>query len=294
MSDTWYKRDIRKAIKGMMLLSPEERGCYNTLIDHQYLMGGPLHDDDKYLAGLMNCDVRVWRRIRQQLLDKKRIVISGGRIEDLRASCELATRQAQRSKRVASGQLGGIASGEARKNKDIGEAGASHTSNQIRGEKSREEPPLPPKGGVPLAEAKSSTPEEEFEQTFWPKYPRKQAKKPALKAFIKARKTTPLATIMAGLERYAAAMIGREEFIAHPASFLNGERWNDEAQPAPSNGARQNGAGWVIPFGTAEYAAWRGYHVKENSSQMYDYPENPPPGYEARAPVRWPSHLRKG
>ena len=42
MSDDWYKRDIRAAIAGMTHLTLEERGAYNTIIDHQYLMGrGP-------------------------------------------------------------------------------------------------------------------------------------------------------------------------------------------------------------------------------------------------------------
>lgn len=147
MSDDWYKRDVRKAIDGMALLTPEERGCYNTLIDHQYLMGGPLRDDDRYLAGLMNCDVRVWRRVKQQLLDKGRIALrSDGRIEDVRATYELARRYAQRSQRVASGKLGGIASGKARKNKANGEAHASLPFKQIRGEEIREESKSVPNG----------------------------------------------------------------------------------------------------------------------------------------------------
>jgi uncharacterized protein YdaU (DUF1376 family) len=140
MSDNWYKRDVRKAIDGMRLLTPEERGCYNTLIDYQYLFEGPLHDDDRYIAGLMGCDVRVWKRIKKQLLDKQRISLtSDGRIEDLRASHELASRYAQRSQRVASGHLGGIASGKAKKTKVNGEAHASLPFKQIREEEIREE-----------------------------------------------------------------------------------------------------------------------------------------------------------
>lgn len=139
MSDDWYKRDVRAAIKGMLKLTLEERGAYNTLIDHQYLMGEPLPDDDAYLAGLMGCDIRVWRRVKRALLDKGRIQTSGGRIEDLRASCELASRQAQRSKRAMAGQLGGIASGKSRKTADSNEAHASSASNQRREEKKRTE-----------------------------------------------------------------------------------------------------------------------------------------------------------
>lgn len=146
MRDDFYRRDIRLAIKSMTGLTLEERGAYNTLKDHQYLMGGPLPDDDAYLAGLMGCDVRIWRRVKGQLLIKKRISISDGVIADERASYTLASRELQRSQRVASGQLGGIASGLARKSQhetpkinDLGEPHASPASNQIRGEKRRED-----------------------------------------------------------------------------------------------------------------------------------------------------------
>ena len=138
MGDDWYQRDVRAAINGMLHLTLEERGAYNTLIDHQYLMSGPLHDDDQYIAGLMGCDVRIWKRIKKQLLAKNRIEISDGRIADVRASYTIASRQATRSKRVAAGQLGGIASGQSRKNKALAKANASPPSNQIREEEKRE------------------------------------------------------------------------------------------------------------------------------------------------------------
>ena len=134
MNDTWYQRDVRSAIKGMARLNLEERGAYNTLIDHQYLMGGPLPEDDRHIAGPMGCDVRVWKRVKKQLVAKDRIQISDGLIEDVRASYELAKRDAQRKKRIASGQAGGKASGESRKNKKLGEAPASKQTNQIRRE----------------------------------------------------------------------------------------------------------------------------------------------------------------
>jgi hypothetical protein len=77
--------------------------------------------------------------------------------------------------------------------------------------------------------------DQEFTERFWPMYPKKDCKKPALRAWTKARATTDLETIMAGLERYVA-MLGRKptgpnDFIpnaANPATWLNAERWNDE------------------------------------------------------------------
>jgi len=157
VSDDWYKRDVRKALDGMASLTPEERGIYNTLIDHQYLMGGPLKDDDRYIAGLMNCDIRVWRRIKKQLLDKERISLtSGGRIEDLRASYTIAERNVLRSKRIASGQLGGISSGKVRKSKASSEAHASGPSKEIREDKIREDKKERKKGNGATAPQRES------------------------------------------------------------------------------------------------------------------------------------------
>ncbi len=54
--------------------------------------------------------------------------------------------------------------------------------------------------------------------------------------------------LKAGAERYAAATAGKDpEFIAHPKTWLNAERWTDEPdQPRDTdNGgaARQHGSG---------------------------------------------------
>lgn len=70
--------------------------------------------------------------------------------------------------------------------------------------------------------------EQQFDQ-FWREYPRKVGKGAARKAFLKAIRVAPFERILAGLERYKAEISGREmRYVAHPASWLNGERWDDE------------------------------------------------------------------
>lgn len=72
----------------------------------------------------------------------------------------------------------------------------------------------------------------EFEE-WWIRYPKKQSKKPALKAFIKARKTTSLETLHEGLTRYIESVAGKDpQFIALAGTWLNSERWNDEPAKA--------------------------------------------------------------
>lgn len=66
---------------------------------------------------------------------------------------------------------------------------------------------------------------------FWTAYPRKTAKADARKAFTKAWKKLPPfdeeAILIGGLER-AKASWGEAQFIPHAATWLNGERWQDE------------------------------------------------------------------
>lgn len=70
--------------------------------------------------------------------------------------------------------------------------------------------------------------EREFHENFWPAYPKKVGKQDALKAFIKARKTTDLETILEGVNRYSSQPFEDSRLIKHPQGWLNGKRWEDE------------------------------------------------------------------
>ncbi|MBN9031632.1 MAG: hypothetical protein BGO05_20805 [Rhizobiales bacterium 63-7] len=95
--------------------------------------------------------------------------------------------------------------------------------------------------------AKSADPdpiEIEFQEAFWPIYPRKVDKADALKAFKRARKETSLETIMACLQSYKRKMDGTDlQFIRHASKFLNAKPWNDDGNgalpgPKPADAAR--------------------------------------------------------
>lgn len=58
---------------------------------------------------------------------------------------------------------------------------------------------------------------------FWDGYPRKDDKGHARKAWLKARRTTSAAAILAGLHGYPFSESPR--FVPLPATWLNGERW---------------------------------------------------------------------
>lgn len=64
---------------------------------------------------------------------------------------------------------------------------------------------------------------------FWGAYPRKVGKGQARKAWAKAIKTTDPAEIITAAKRYAGQRRGEDpQFTAHPATWLNGERWADQ------------------------------------------------------------------
>jgi len=73
-----------------------------------------------------------------------------------------------------------------------------------------------------------------FDEQFWPAYPRKTARKQAIRAFAKLRPSpVMLERILAGLERQKVSSAWRDPlFIPHAATWLNGERWLDEVPVA--------------------------------------------------------------
>ncbi len=84
---------------------------------------------------------------------------------------------------------------------------------------------------------------DEFD-TFWKLYPRKIGKEKARGAWAKALRLTNAATIIAGLGRLLSSLVANEpQFIPHPATWLNGGRWTDEADTE----ATPRGAAYV-PF----------------------------------------------
>jgi hypothetical protein len=60
----WYARDPRAALIGMMGLTLEERGAYNTILDLIYVHDGEVIDDETYLLAWLRVEKRIWRRLR--------------------------------------------------------------------------------------------------------------------------------------------------------------------------------------------------------------------------------------
>lgn len=109
----WYKRDPNAALTGMMGLTLEERGAYNTVLDLIYTRDGNLPDDERFIAGWLSVDVRVWRRIKQRLIELEKLYVRDGVLRNSRADEEVL----EALSRVGSATEAGRQSGVTRRRK---------------------------------------------------------------------------------------------------------------------------------------------------------------------------------
>lgn len=142
----YHKRYHSDALAGFMSLTLEERGAYQTVLDMMYDRGGPLIDNERLLAGYMNCSIRKWRALREILIEKRKIVINeDGLITNVRTEKEIENLTKTHRKHVQSGTTGGRISAEKRKK-----------ANEI---KEGEQAPLEPASTDPstISEARSQS-----------------------------------------------------------------------------------------------------------------------------------------
>ena len=117
--------------------------------------------------------------------------------------------------------------------------------SEVRDQKSEKEKPTPtPEPPAPsvCAAPALNTLEQETKaaafDVFWEQWPRREAKAAARRAWSKI----PIAeypALMAGLEMWRKSEQWTRGIVPHPATWLNGRRWEDEVEIlAPSSGAK--------------------------------------------------------
>lgn len=91
----------------------------------------------------------------------------------------------------------------------------------------------PPGVGVQGEGGCKCQPASDLFDEFWAAFPRKEAKQAARKAWGKLRPDAGLlGQMLEAIEQQKAWKAWLEGFIPHPATWLNGRRWEDEAPPA--------------------------------------------------------------
>jgi uncharacterized protein YdaU (DUF1376 family) len=89
----WHKRDHNAALRGMMNLTLEERGAYNTILDLIYAHDGALEDLPRDICRALGCNIRTWRRLKARLLELGKIYVHAGCLRNQRADEEIANAQ---------------------------------------------------------------------------------------------------------------------------------------------------------------------------------------------------------
>lgn len=83
----WNIRDFLQGVRGM---KPDQIGIYSIVLLLIYDSMGMLRDDDRFIAGHCQMDIRYYRRLRQQLLESGKVYEADGYLYNNRAQAEIA------------------------------------------------------------------------------------------------------------------------------------------------------------------------------------------------------------
>lgn len=158
-SENFYRRDPGKALSGMVGLTLEERGVYNTVLDLLYSTWRPLNDDRAFLANWCGCAVQKLNPIVRSLIEKGRLVTftEGGRaylsdeaFEEERAKVKgpKPTRSGRADQPEVGEKSAGVEENPPCRN-DEAQQNQSVTGLEKNREEKKEKPPTPLKGGQP-------------------------------------------------------------------------------------------------------------------------------------------------
>lgn len=168
MKRVWFKFYPQDWLNGTRGLSLEERGAYMTLLALMYDEQGAIPDDERWVCGALDCDVRVWRRLRDKLCRYGKIVpnadgfLANRRVLEEVRSAELLA-EVRRKSGKHGGQLSGISRASSLKNNDTAEANASIALRYAGSLLESDTPTSPAKAGSvgPTFEAFSAPPMDE-------------------------------------------------------------------------------------------------------------------------------------
>lgn len=222
-------------------LDAKEIGAYMLILMTMWGRDGYLPNDSKKLQRVARCG-RDWPRVWASI--EHYFTVEGDKITQQRLLKEVQKVASKRQVNAQSGARGGRA--KSLKNKETGLANARSSLKQPEPYPEPEEnTPQPPKG------------DDGFD-AFWEKVPRKVAKGGARKAFKAALKKATLDQIVCGMVEYAASVKGKDpQYIAHPATWLNQERWQDEARPKDTRTFREKPQSeWKAKDRTAAAMQW--------------------------------------
>lgn len=263
--ENFYRRDPAKALSGMIGLSLEERGVYNTVLDLLYSTWRPLEDDRAFLANWCGCAVQKLNPIIRRLVDKGRLVSfeENGRtfLSDEAFEVERATVKGGAQTRSGRGQI-------AEKSGEVGEKSAGVEQNHpscsenvkenqavTALEKRREEKketPIAPKGAVSKSRS-SISPEAQAIWAAAPTIARQRSSLAETETELTAaiRRGHTAEQVTAGLAAAYASTVFAGEHAKGVHRLIAKDRWASftveppRAAPAPWTGPPELRA-WIV------------------------------------------------
>ena len=229
----WYPADYR-AKTGH--LSFEQSEAYRRLLEAYYNRQGRLVNDRPSLYRICGAMTDSERAAVDHAADQF-FTIQNGYLVNGRANEEIQICEENRKRLSAAGHRGGLIAGKGRPKKTIGLEQARSPSPSPSPSHSPSPSPSRSKKDRSLRSLLLNDIEREF-NAFWEVYPRKVGKGQARRAYKGARKKAPQETLVTTAKAYAVAVRGNgkePEFICHPSTWLNGERWLDEAVKTQSD-----------------------------------------------------------
>jgi len=212
----WYKKYPKDYLSDTASLSLEAHGFYNLMLDYLWINDGFLPADEGALARILRIDVRVVRRHlggtsgRSSGEVRDKFVVENGKISNPRLTKELS--QANEKSRKAAKSV----------NKRWGyERTYQRNTDQISDNR------LLLRNS---AQTKKTHANLEGFDRWWKTYPRKVDKPRAVKVWQAKKlesRADELISVLANQVAHERQWQDRQ-FIPYPATYLNGERWNDE------------------------------------------------------------------
>lgn len=246
--DDWMPLHIGAYLADTTHLTRDQHGAYLLLLMAYWRKGEALPADDGQLAAMAKATPAEWRKMRPII--GALFTEEGGRWYQKRCEEELEKARGKMAAKSEAGRAG--AQSRWQKNasangkhdgKRIADASVSHRQTDAPITKYQVPSSLREDSGSLdlLGEGSASKPkftEPEGFSAFYEAFPLKKARPKAAEAYARAIKRAMPGTILAAARRYAEARKGEEpKFTAHPATWLNQERWNDDVPAQASDGA---------------------------------------------------------
>jgi hypothetical protein len=235
----WYKRDPAAALEGMIGLTAEERGYYNTLLDLLYARAPRGEVTDLLVVKAMGERPQVWRRVKAALIAKGKVHDVEGKLTANRVETEVKQASYLIDKMT-------VLANKRWKNKKVVDAGTHMTTTTTTRSKNKspsDSPPISDQGLFPdsprnaRASVRKNPYPKEFEE-FYAHYPLHVGKDAALKAWERVTEQGKATKdeLIAGADRYRDDPNRDPSYTKHPATWLNAGCHNDGPLPVRGNG----------------------------------------------------------